>query len=412
MPWMRALHVLAIAAIASGCSGARASLDRVAEDYVRVALKLAQHDPSLVETWRGPRALMPGARVPVASIHEEIRGLRQDIDVLAGDIGSADERTRIEYLDAQLRGLGFAAERLLGRATTIDEQARDEFAAAFSQPDTETVRRTLAEIDRLLPGEGALADRVAGLRRRTTVPRDRRMEVLQIAVAACRDAVAPVLQLPRGERVTIAFRSGLPWDGFAQYAGKNQTAIEINDDGPLDVSRAFRLACHEGYAGHHGQHVLMEQVAGERGWPELQLTPAFGRHLLFSEGAAEVGADVALTPAQRATLYRERLMPAANLPADEGAVLIQVEDLLASLLPVVTDVARQYLDTRITREQAIERLATEALIANPSGTLAFIERRRARALVYGEGRRVIYSMMTTKNLEGLRALVPPRTALQ
>lgn len=97
---------------------------------------------------------------------------------------------------------------------------------------------------------------------------------------------------------------------------------------------------------------------------------------------------------------------------DRVTTLVKVEGLLQELLPVVTDVARQYLDGSLTQERAVERLTHDALVANPQGTLAFIERRRARALVYGEGRRVIYELMTTRDLAGLDAAFRRAAAVQ
>jgi len=115
---------------------------------------------------------------------------------------------------------------------------------------------------------------------------------------------------------------------------------------------------------------------------------------------------------RRAALYRERLFPAASLDPKNIDRLVRLEELLPALLPVVTEVGRQYLESRITQEQAIERLSSDALISNPRGTLSFIERRRARALVYGEGRRVIYSMMPARSLDGLRDLFDSVSAVQ
>ena len=410
MRWMRALHAGAILALAAACS-APPSLDQIGEGYVRAALALAKHDPDLVEAWRGSEALIPGPRVPVAGIASEIDVLLKGIDQHANGVGSAVDKARIDYLDAQLRALGFAAGRLLGRPGSIDEQARDEFGIALGQPDTEAVQRTLAEIDRLLPGPGRTIERVNALRERLAIPEDRKSAVMQLALDACRDAVASTIDLPLDDAVTIRFHKNMPWDAFARSAGAHRTIIEIND-GPIDVSRALRLACHEGYAGHHAQHLLIDRVFEQRHWPELQLTPGFGRHLLFLEGAAEVGSDLAWPADRRAVLYRERLFPAAGLDPKDIDALVRIEDLLPALLPVVTEVARQHLDSRITGEQAIERLSNEALVGNPQATLAFIERRRARALVYGEGRRVIYSMMAARNLESLRALFQSVSAVQ
>lgn len=412
MPWMRAVHVCALAGFAIACANVPPPLDDIGEGYVRAALQLAQHDPDLVEAFRGSEALIPGPRVPVASIAAEIRALRSGIDLHAGDVGNHRDKTRIDYLDAQLRALDFAAGRLLGKSTSIDEQARDEFAVAFSQPDLEVVRQTLAEVDRLLPGPGRTIDRVTAFRRRLIIPDDRKPAVMQIALDACREAAAPVIDLPEGEGVAIRFHKNMPWDAFARYAGSHRTTIEINDGGALDVSRALRLACHEGYAGHHAQHLLLDRLFEQRGWPELRLTPAFGRHLLLMEGAAEAGADLALPAGRRTMLYRDRLFPAASLDAGDVETLVRLDDLLPLLLPVVTEVGRQYLDSRITQAQAVERLSSEALISNAAATLAFIERRRARALVYGEGRRVIYSMLPAKNLAGLRDLFRSASAVE
>ena len=389
-----------------------ATFDAIAEGYVRATLKLAQHDPSLVEDWRGPESWRPGPRQPVAQLLEEISGIERQLAIARSDLASGQEYARGQYLAGQLRALRFAADRQLGRAASIDEQARDEFAVTLPPLDQAAMARAHDALNRLLPGAQPLAARLDTLRRDTVVTPAQRGLVVGKALDACRQATAAVIGLPQDERVRGAFRSGMPWDGFARYAGGHVTDLDINDDAALDVSRAFRIACHEGYPGHHVQHLLIDRIFEERRWPELQLVPGFGPHLLWLEGAAEVGADLAFTTAERERLYREVLFPAAELTADRVAVLVQVEGLLMELLPVVTDIARQYLDGRITQERALDRLANDALVANPPGTLAFIERRRARALVYGEGRRLVYGWLETRDLAGLHAAFQRAAALQ
>ena len=121
MRWMRALQVCGLIAVAVACSGAPPSLDRIGEGYVRAALQLAQHDPDLVEAFRGSDSLIPGPRVPVASIAADSARCGSGIDQHANDIGSGIEKARIDYLDSQLRALDFAAGRLLG---AIDQHRR------------------------------------------------------------------------------------------------------------------------------------------------------------------------------------------------------------------------------------------------------------------------------------------------
>jgi hypothetical protein len=396
----------------AACEAGRPGLDAIAERYVRAALKLSQHDPSLVEQWRGPEAWTPGPRRPVVELLEEVDALLEQSRRATSDASSSIDRARARYLDGQIRALRYALDRQLGRAATIDEQAREEFDTTFPPLDTAAVARVHARLNEVLPGAAPLAERVASLRRSTAVPRERRLAVLKAALDACRTAMPALLPLPHEDHIELRFRSGLRWDAFLRYEGNAASELAINDDGALDAARALRLACHEAYPGHHIQHLLIDRVYGERQWPELLLTPGFGPHLFYLEGAAEVGADLAIPPVQREQLYRDRLLPAAELPPNHAATLAQVEALLQDLVPVVTDVARKYLDGSITQEAAVERLRSEALVANAAGTLSFIEQRRARALVYGEGRRAVYALMPSRDLAGLHAAFKSAAALQ
>ncbi|HJU44408.1 MAG TPA: hypothetical protein VJ691_16395 [Vicinamibacterales bacterium] len=371
---------------AANCTPNVRSVDAIAEGYVRATLQLAQHDPTLVEDWRGPQRFRPGPRSPVAEVAREIERLQRDIDAAASDIASAEELARVQYLKGQLRALQFAAERQLGHAKSIDDQAREEFGVTFPPLDREAIQRAHMALRDTLPGSGALKDRLRAHRDQTVVPSSRRVEVLTGALASCRLATTAIVELPRDE--SVAFMLGEPplFDAIARYRGNNRTEIEISG-GPLDSARAHRLACHEGYPGHHVQHLLIDRLYADRQWPELLLTPAFGPHLLYLEGAAEVGADLVLHASP-------------------------IDRLLQELQPIVTDVARKYLDGTLTEERALERLADEALLTNPAGMLAFIEQRRARALVYVEGRRLVYEKLETKDLAGLYDAFRSVAALQ
>lgn len=378
--------LLTAALVAASCTPDVRGVDAIAEGYVRATLQLAQHDPTLVEDWRGPERFRPGPRGPVAEVAREIERLQRDVDDAASDASKGQEYARLHYLVAQLRALRFAAQRQLGRAASIDDQAREEFGVHFPPLDRAAMQRAHQALREALPGTGALRDRIRDYRSRRLVPDRERTQFLTEALQACRRATAGVLPLPRGESVAIVLGDPPLFDAFARYRGNHRTEIEISG-GPLDSARAHRLACHEGYPGHHVQHLLLQQLYDERQWPELLLTPAFGPHLLYLEGAAEVGADLVLHESP-------------------------IDRLLQDLQPVITDVARQYLDGTLSEEHARERLGEEALVANPSGMLAFIEQRRARALVYVEGRRLVYERLKTKDLAGLYDAFRSIAALQ
>ena len=131
----------------------------MAELYVRTALRMAQHDPSLVEHWRGPESWRPGARVPVAELLVDDSPSWNAISIARRSTSARQqEYARVHYLRGQVRALRFAADRQLGRATSIDEQARDEFDITFPPLDRSAIARAHEAIARAASRRSAARD--------------------------------------------------------------------------------------------------------------------------------------------------------------------------------------------------------------------------------------------------------------
>jgi hypothetical protein len=413
---MCALAILAVAACAPSPDTARAGavagsppkrpnggeggLPLLAESYVRVALKLAQHDPELVDGWRGAPEWKPGPREPVAPLLAEIESIQRQLGRQPADPVSAD---RVAYLTAQLSALHLAAARLLGRSSSFDEEARAAFGITRAPIDSGALELTRLALERELPGKGPLIDRYSAYKRRLAIPAGRVEPVMRAALDACRAKTLDHITLPADEAVDLVLVSGSPWDGYARYQGAHRTRIEINQSAVLDISRALRLACHEGYPGHHVQHIWIDdELVGKRHWLELQLTPGFGRHLLIAEGAAEAGVDLLFPDERRASVYRDTLLPAAGLAPSEAARIVRIESLVTVLEPAIADIIAAYLDNSLTQAAAVERLRNEALVLDAEGLLAFAERRRTRVLAYPEGRAMVQRSIGGRGLEALR----------
>ena len=356
----------------------------IAEGYVRVALQLAQHDPGLVDEWRGSDAWKPGPRQPVAPILARIETLRRNLT--EGNGSAAADADRRAYLAGQLTALEMIAQRLLGESTAFDEEAHRAFGVSATHADAARVTAAREALSRDLPGPGSLGERLAGFKKHFAVPADRAEAVVRIALSACRTVTLRAIALPPDEGVELRMVSGMPWDGYTHYLGNHRSRIDINTAGGLDITRALHLACHEGYPGHHVQNVLIDDGLVNKGWDEFLLTPAFGPHVLVTEGAAEAATDLAFPSTARAALYRDVLLPAIGLPGTDAPRLVRVEDALVELEPLLVDVVREYLDNAITQAIALDRLRDEALTPDPDGLLAFAERRRTRVLAYPAGR--------------------------
>jgi hypothetical protein len=411
--WVRISIVCAAAMLLGRCGPASATLDldAIASRYIQLVQELARHDPSLIDHWL-VEPPTPGAegRRPVALLQREADRLAADTDRAVLDVEGLG-RTRAEWLQGQARAQRLAAARLLGDSMPFDAEARLAFGLSPERADRFQVDRTHEALGRELPGNGPLQVRLAAFRERFQVPADARDAVMRAAIDACDEVARPALGLPDDGRVDVGFVDGLPWDAHARYEGGHRTHVDLNGSEPLDLSRALRLACHEGSAGHHAQHIwAAEELAARLGWRERGMVPGFGPALLIAEGAAELGAELAMPGAARARVYESRLAPAAGLHGltpEDFARLVRIEDAQAAIAPLINDVAREYLDNRITATVAAERLEGEALLPGAEGFVFFIERRRTRILAYTEGRRLARERLGTPSLSRLRTLFVP-----
>lgn len=403
---MRWTPLVALALLA-GCAAPppAMTLDTVAEGYVRVALQLAQHDPTLVEVWRGPESWRPGPRVPVAPLLEKITALRQEL----AKVPSTDATERRDYLASQLQALDLAARRLLGESRTFAEEALAGFDYVVPPLNEREAAISREAIARELPGTPPLDARYAAFKQQLRVPASKAEGLMRAALAACRTATKERFGMPADESVELRFEDDSPWDGSAEYLGGHRTRITVNRRAAMDVSRALRLACHEGYPGHHWQFMLIdEELVQRRGWQEYNLAPMFGRHLFINEGAAEVGADLAFPAEARVALYREVLFPLAGLPAGEAEKLVRIEGLIASLEPIAINIIGDYLDGRTPHDAAVDRLRQEALTPEPDALLAFAERYRSRVLAYPGGRAAVRGTIGNGGASALRSLYVER----
>lgn len=406
---------LALFAIATACLSTRCSepaspaspaLPALAESYVRLALKLAQHDPELVDGWRGPETWKPGPRQPVAPLLAEVETLQRELGLASGD---GEGRHRLDYLTAQVNALHLSAERLLGKSARFSDEAHAAFGIDPAPFDPLQMETTRAALERELPGHGPLADRYASFKRRLAIRPARVEAVMRAALDVCRTATISHVTLPPDENINLVLVSGSPWDGYARYEGKHRTRVEINRNAALDITRALRLACHEGYPGHHLQYIWIDdKLVSKREWKEFLLSPAFGRHLLITEGAAEAGVDVLFPDHTRTEVYRKTLLPIAGIAVSEAARIVRIESLVSRLEPVIAEVIARYLDNSLTQSVAADRLRTEALSSNPDALLAFAERRRTRVSAYAEGRALVLRLIGHRGFDGLRQVFVDR----
>jgi hypothetical protein len=393
---LAALAVGALAAAPYAFSAAADPMAPIAERYVRLVLAIGQHDADFVDAYYGPPEWKPApdaAAVPLRGLRREAAGI---LHALASSGQPAADDTlatlRHEYLRRQVEAFDARLRMLQGERLSFDEESKALYDAVAPTHPAAYFEKTLAELETRLPGEGPLIARYEAFRQAFLVPPDRLDAVFVAAIDECRRRTARHLSLPAGERFTIEYVTGKSWSAYNWYKGDATSLIQVNTDLPVYIDRALDLACHEGYPGHHVYNALLEQhLARERGWLEFTVYPLFSPQSLVAEGTANFGIEVAFPGDERTRFERERLYPLAGLDPRRAAEYAEVAALTERLAYAGNEAAREYLDGRVSREEAVRWLETYALMprARAEQRVRFFDQYRSYVINYNLGQDLV-----------------------
>ena len=357
-------------------------MDAIARRYVRLVLALGRHDPLYVDAYYGP----PETRAEVAA---EAMGLDAIADAAEGAAAEATgDSARARFLRSQLGALAARARIVGGAEMGFDEESRALYGIVAPTRTDADYAEIVEGLEAALPGDGPLGERYDRFRAHFEVPSDRTAAVFSAAIDAARERTRRRIELPEGESFRVEYVTGQVWGAYNWYEGGSRSLIQVNVDSPTTVSGAVRLACHEGYPGHHVYNVLLERdLARGCGWDEFTIYPLYSPQSLVAEGTAEYGVDLAFPEEERRRFEREALLPLAGLDPEGYDAFERVQESVSRLATAGVDAGREYLDGRATREETLDRLARLAL-ATPDRALrrlGFIEAHRSYLVTYGVG---------------------------
>jgi len=367
---------------------------RIAEQYVKLVLKVGQHDENFVDAYYGnPQWKPAGPPAPLAELARTAAELRQAVAGLTIP-RNADElvRLRRDYLDKQLAAVETRVAMLQGQRLSFDEEARRLYDAEPPVKTEAEFRLVLDELERLLPGRGPLADRYAAFRDKYVIPAGKVDAVFRAAIEGCRARTLDHLTLPRGESFTVEYVKDKSWSAYNWYKGNFASVIQVNTDLPITIDRALDLACHEGYPGHHVYNALLERtLVRGRGWPEFSVYPLFSPQSLIAEGTANFGIEVAFPGAERTAFERDTLYPLAGLDPKTADRYVTVMASVEKLSYAGNEAARRYLNGEIDRAAAAAWLETWAMSPKDRAgqRVRFFDQYRSYVINYNLGKDLV-----------------------
>ncbi|KAF1715532.1 hypothetical protein CSC74_13245 [Pseudoxanthomonas yeongjuensis] len=374
---------------------ASAALGGIAEAYVHLTLEAGEHEPGYVDAYYGPATWAEQAKAEKRSLPD----LRAATDGLiqraqAIDTGSltALEIRRKKLLVAQLTAAATRMAMMAGEKPAFDDEAEGLYALRPVLKPLDDYDPALQRLEAVFPGDGPLWQRVDTFASTTAIAHDRLEQVMHASIDECKRRTLAHIALPADEKFTLELVTGQPWSGYNWYKGDATSVIQINTDLPVLMSRAVDLGCHEGYPGHHVLNMLLEQrLYRQRGWIEFTVYPLYSPMSLIAEGSANFGIELAFPGEEKLAFERDVLYPLAGLDPELAARDAQLQQARAELAGARLSIARDYLDGRIDRAEAV-RLAQKYQLMSPQRaeqSIAFVDRYRSYVINYGLGQDLV-----------------------
>jgi hypothetical protein len=373
-------------------------MNNIAEAYVKLVLKIGQHDADYVDAYYGLEEWKPAELTHDGSdtlIHkqlsEEADRLLNELESLSDYEATELETLRYRYLYKQILAAKTKLFMISGGALTFDEESKALYDAVSSSYSEEHYKEILDRLDKILPGKGDVSKRVNDFKNEFIIPKEKLDTVFTTAMNECRKKTFQHIQLPPNENFTVEYVTNKPWGGYNWYKGNNYSVIQVNTDLPTYIDRAVDLAAHEGYPGHHIYNVLLEKLYRQNGWVEFCVYALFSPQSLIAEGSANYGIEVVLPGEERIRFEKEVLFPLAGLDAEKADEYYKMLSLLSELEYAVNDAARNYLDGKWNKDETKTWLIKYSLMTPDKAEkrIEFIEKYRSYVINYNLGKDIV-----------------------
>jgi hypothetical protein len=290
-----------------------------AERYLRLGLRLGRHVEGIVDAYYGPPEL-------AAAVDTEPP---VDPRMLVAEADALLEELEDGWLRDQVVGVRTYAGVLAGEPRSYADEVEGCYGVRPTHTEEAVFTAAHEQLEKLLPGDGTLAERHARWEGSSLVPADRAKGLIAAVIEEARAWTGRLVELPDGEDVVLEMMHDKPWWASCDYLGDLSSRIRVNVDLPLSAVELLILALHETYPGHHTERCCKEHLLVRgRGLLEetLVLTPT--PQSLVTEGIGKLGPELLLEgrgrdgarrdPARRG--IRPRSRPRARRQAGARAV--------------------------------------------------------------------------------------------
>ena len=349
-------------------------LDSFSVDYLRLVLEIhAHHIDGYVDAYYGPETLKAEVEASPAKSSAELLDAVAD---LQSRIPTTDP-TRQAYLTAGLRGIECTARMLNGETIDYLDEIYRIYDIRPEIVDEAQFTKAHKALDLALPPDkqdGNLPARLDAWRKIFEIETDKALPLLDLARVETRCRTLAIVDLPDDESVEISLVKGQPWSAYNWYLGNGRSLIEFNTGMPLQATSLIGTFAHEGYPGHHTEHMLKEKALyREKGYAEQAAMLLHSPAAVIAEGIATAALEMIFPDDDHHEWNVEVLLPAAKIATPPGLAeqLRRISQASADLRYVTSNAAILYHTGKLDREQTIDYIRTYGLVTPERATKSF-----------------------------------------
>jgi hypothetical protein len=255
------------------------------ERYLRLGLQIGRHVDGMVDAYFGPPELAAAveAEPPV-----DPRALVAEAEALLDELDDG-------WLRDQVVGLRTYAGVLAGESGSYADEVEGCYGVRPTYTDEAVFTAAHERLEKLLPGDGTLAERYARWEDSIRVPAERIERAVAAVIEEARAQTRRFVELPKGEGIDLEIVRDKPWLAFCRYLGGLRSRIAVNVDLPISAIELLILAMHETYPGHHVERCCKDaSLVRGHGLLEETIVLVPTPQSLVAEGIATLAPEVLL----------------------------------------------------------------------------------------------------------------------
>lgn len=295
-------------------------------DYLLLGLRIDKHRKGYVDYYYGPPELKALADSEPKKTPEELQRDCKRLITNLSDQGFDEKREK--YLEKTLDAIDITIKTEL---LDVKKPVKEIFEALTNmelRPYRESQLDDLKEqCDEAYSGTGTLSEKMAEMRKKRTIPKDKVMKAFQKGLDIVERRTRELFPdlLPKEESIelqAITSDGNIKWVAYDGYKGNFKSLVEVNTEYCTYWTGFLRLGAHEGYPGHHTEFVVAEDKLYRRGAQFergilLYPTP----YMIICEGIADMALNALFSyQEQEQIVLREFCPDSANKPSIEELV--------------------------------------------------------------------------------------------